>query len=1068
MQDQFEIENGILKAYAGGDAEVQIPEGVHTIGDDVFKGMAWILKVSLPSTLVKIGDRAFKGCRQLKEISFPDGLREIGEYSFHKCHGITKLVFPKSMTQVGAFAFLYCDHLKKVIMEGPEKLGKAVFSHNLSLQEVHLNQRVDDSNFSDEVFEGCIQIKKIALSGELYEVDNLIEAMDSHSVYPDVIKSIAKSVYHSLEIEDGVLNKFSINLKTVIVPEGITAVGKACFFDKKGIVNIVLPQSIREIRANAFLNCISLEEITIPREDILLDEKAFRGCSNLKIVHLQDTTYRLDKEVNNVLAGRIRDQVNGDFYISGRILVRYMGKEEQITIPDGVEVIGERCFFGNDTIKIVTCPESLLEIREQAFSGCVTLQGIVLSHKLKRIEREAFAECKKLLKCILPESIEYIGEYAFRRCLTLRVFDPWPEGAVIHPYAFYRAKQFAQMTEKLKGVQNDVTKESVEYKEDDIVAYAFLGKEELHTLTLSGVQRIGKYAYASCPELEEIVIDAPDCVIESHAFSACPKLKKICLHVKEIGKACFSFCKELEEVQLSGVQVLPAECFAGCHALQRFEAKEIRQMEARCFDECICLDFFDFSGIRLIGERAFERCDSLRYVVLDQTECAFHAFADCASLESVQITKDTILKSGVFIGCTQIRKISYEGTDYTFSKFADSKNTTDNLYPVPVREVIASVYSCFDIRDGKELAGYSQDAVCVTIPQDIEEIGQDVFRDHIRLKEIHIPQSVKKFGSHAFAMTAWMDACRERCDMVIVNDILLDGAKCTGKVLIPDIVKRVAAWSFAGNIHITELQISSDRIAIENLAFRNCLNLKKITDHDGMEYVLRDISDLETKGYPELIRRIFTECLNCYKLDENKNLIESTGNITQLNFPEGIRAIGDGVYKDCHLLESITLCKDTVRIGKCAFENGKWLKQVMNAQTVEVIAAQAFSGCQSLEMIDLSDALCELGKRCFEHCCSLKEIYLSDQLETISERAFFRCKSLQSLFIPSSVRMIESEAFAFCSMLKDVYVSEKTQVADSAFAYCDDVKIHRYGEGFGREDFDKENFDNEDFRKVTI
>ena len=53
-------------------------------------------------------------------------------------------------------------------------------------------------------------------------------------------------------------------------------------------------------------------------------------------------------------------------------------------------------------------------------------------------------------------------------------------------------------------------------------------------------------------------------------------------------------------------------------------------------------------------------------------------------------------------------------------------------------------------------------------------------------------------------------------------------------------------------------------------------------------------------------------------------------------------------------------------------------------------------------------------------------------------------------------------------MLKDVYVSEKTQVADSAFAYCDDVKIHRYGEGFGREDFDKENFDKEDFRKVTI
>ena len=35
MQNQFEIENGILKAYLAPDAEVVIPEGVHTITVDV-------------------------------------------------------------------------------------------------------------------------------------------------------------------------------------------------------------------------------------------------------------------------------------------------------------------------------------------------------------------------------------------------------------------------------------------------------------------------------------------------------------------------------------------------------------------------------------------------------------------------------------------------------------------------------------------------------------------------------------------------------------------------------------------------------------------------------------------------------------------------------------------------------------------------------------------------------------------------------------------------------------------------------------------------------------------------
>ena len=172
--DQFIIENGVLKAFTGPDAEVKVPEGVHIIGEGVFKGMAWILKVELPTSLKKIGAAAFKGCRQLKEINFPEGLSEVGEYAFHRCHGIEELVFPKTMTDVGNHAFLYCDNLKRVVMEGPESLGKAVFSHNLLLREITLNKNVDDSNFNDEVFEGCVNLKRITLSDETYEIDNLI------------------------------------------------------------------------------------------------------------------------------------------------------------------------------------------------------------------------------------------------------------------------------------------------------------------------------------------------------------------------------------------------------------------------------------------------------------------------------------------------------------------------------------------------------------------------------------------------------------------------------------------------------------------------------------------------------------------------------------------------------------------------------------------------------------------------------------------------------------------------------------------------------------------------------
>ena len=1042
VQDKFEIENGILTAYLGPDADVCIPEGVHTIGDGVFKGMAWILSVTLPSSLRKIGSYAFKGCRRIKTLDFPESLEEIGEYAFHRCHDLTELIFPKTMTKVGSHAFLYCDCLQRVVMEGPTQLGKAVFSHNLSLREITLNKYIDDSNFGDEVFEGCVLLHKITLSDESYERGNLIEAMGSHSGYPRAVKSIAKSVFHSLQIEDGILYTFHINLKSVSLPEGITAIGKGCFFDKKGILSITLPQSLREIKANAFLNCTGLEEITVQNENLTLDDKAFRGCCNLKKVNMPCGTYSLAEESDNELVSRIRDQVLGDFYISGKILVRYMGDEEQIRIPGEVEIIGERCFFGNERIKAVTCPENLREIREQAFSGCVALQNVILSDKLQRVEREAFAECKKLLKCNIPDSVEYIGEYAFRRCFTLRPFDPWPKRANIHPYAFYKAGNIANTVERPEYKETADT-ETIE-SDSTIAPYAFTDREDIRILKLSGLKSIGKYAYASCPDLEEIIIDAPECVIGRGAFSGCRNLKKVRLHVKELGKGCFAYCRNLAEVCLTGVSVLPAASFAGCSLLQKFEAKELTRMEARCFDECIRLNSFDFSGIRVIGERAFERCDSLKCVELDRVECGYHAFADCASLESVEISDGTVLKSGAFIGCTQMKTVTFDSHKYEFCRFADSLNHVGNPYPAPVREAIASVYSCFDIRDRKVLTGYSQDSARITVPQDMEEIGQDVFRDHVRLQEINIPASVRIFGSHAFSQTGWLAQQQDNSDMVIVNNVLLDGARCKGKLVLPDTVGRVASWCFAGNINITELVIPSENIAIEALSFRNCLNLKKITDWNNNEYVLSKVSDLNEAGYPELIQRIFSECINCFKLDEEGNLIESTGNITKLTFPEGIRSVGENVYKDCHLLESIALAYDTEKIGKSAFESSKWLKTVTNAQGVKSIGAMAFSGCMCLENIALSDELAELGSRCFEHCVSLKEIHISSRLEKIPERAFFRCKSLKTLHIPKSVKAIDAEAFAFCDDLREVHIPEGTNVSENAFAYCGNVEIHRY------------------------
>ena len=67
------------------------------------------------------------------------------------------------------------------------------------------------------------------------------------------------------------------------------------------------------------------------------------------------------------------------------------------------------------------------------------------------------------------------------------------------------------------------------------------------------------------------------------------------------------------------------------------------------------------------------------------------------------------------------------------------------------------------------------------------------------LEQVHIPDSVEYIGPRAFHKTAWMEKQREKSPMVEVNHMLLDGSSCTGEVVVPEDIRLVCGWAFAGN-----------------------------------------------------------------------------------------------------------------------------------------------------------------------------------------------------------------------------------------------------------------------------
>lgn len=98
------VGDGILVAYGGMNANVEIPEGVKQIGAEVFQGNTRMSSVKLPESLTVIGEDAFAGCSELTSVSMGSNIREIKDRAFEGCP-ISTVKIPASVQVVGLRAF---------------------------------------------------------------------------------------------------------------------------------------------------------------------------------------------------------------------------------------------------------------------------------------------------------------------------------------------------------------------------------------------------------------------------------------------------------------------------------------------------------------------------------------------------------------------------------------------------------------------------------------------------------------------------------------------------------------------------------------------------------------------------------------------------------------------------------------------------------------------------------------------------------------------------------------------------------------------------------------------------
>lgn len=1011
----FYILGTTLVQYLGMEERVEVPEGITVIGERAFAGNEAIGRVILPESVKEIKEEAFEDCLLLQTIELPEELRSIGKCAFENCVKLLHIKLPNTITEIETSVFNRCQKLGEIAVgTGLREIKAFAFYGCHALKEFHFPEELQ--YIGDMAFYQCDSLKEVNIPKSIQELGNQVFTLSGikNLTIQGEIKKCGKSIV-----------SYCKRLKQITFMEGVETIYDKFAFSCLKLNQVDLPTTINKIGTDVFYGSEYIKNLEngIAENRILFDGGTYVG------------EVKLSNSIT-LIAG-------GAFYGNSHIA--------SVIFTNQIRFIGARAFCGCTSIRKIELPEKIVTLSEGMFAYCNSLEKISSKGMLLCVEDRALYQCEQLREFPFTH-LKEIGKSAFEGCKMLEIIRI--EKAKIQEDAFRRTKFLEQkQKESSMVILGDTLIDGTQCEHEVVIpeGVAYIASSAFYTncfitsvIFPKSLIAIEDCAFLGCKNLKEIVIQSELTFIGRSAFEKCITLTHVYGLVYKLKERAFFYCVSLEKIHLPVTKFLGEKAFFGCKKLKFCKVEENVSVQEECFGACQALQICDMPFLSYIGVAAFANCDSLKEISLkEKSVIADHAFEDCGRLEKIQLQSlDCQYGSYAFSGCTNLKIIQIGNTTYHIDS---SLLLPNRSVPTLVQEIYYSTISCFGIKNGDTIYEYRNQGSILIIPNYIKRIEREVFKDVIHLTQVCIPESVDYIGARAFQGTNWLKQRQNDCPLVIVNDILIDGSQCMGEVVIPESVRTISGWAFANCFGLKKIMFSSNQIIVEEYAFRNCIFLNEIEMPNGNCYTFHHIKDQDLE-MPDLVKQIIKECYNCFKVNEQNELIECTGNISNLAFVDGITAIKDEVFKESNLLTQITFSKDVYSIGERAFEQCKWLSDIYHANFIQSIGKRAFSGCIQLKRIDTLENLIYLGMGAFENCTSLESIVIPEGITELPERVFYRCKNLIHITLPSTLEVIGKEAFAFCSALKNLSLPVGLKKIHSrAFAWCSNLTIEENG-----------------------
>ncbi len=786
-------------------------------------------------------------------------------------------------------------------------------------------------------------------------------------------------------------DKYSSNIDTLHIYEGVSRIGSYAFYELTLIDNIYIEKGHKSFGSNSFNSTFSASVTHVYD----LDSWAQYDFDDTGIPPLYMT--------NLIYVGKVVRE--GD-------TVEVKDKSTRIgnlNLSEGVTRINAYAFYNDAHISTVQIPSTLTTIGEYAFYGCGGIE-------------EVYAPSIEVW-C----NIEFGKKYS----------NP----------LIYGKNLFIDDGASVELIKDLVIPESV----SEIKYGVFEGCDGLTSLTIKGdVKVIPSFAFASCSNLKSITLSPSVTTIDSFAFYSCSSIKELALPdtLTTLNADSFRDCTSLISLDTGdGISAIPDSAFAGCIQLVRLNlGASVTEIKGNAFFGCNKI--YEIKNLSALDVSALDIAKNALFIYSGDEQSRICEITDGENGEGLLFYVDN--QSGLklligYVGQKADLKLDNSIMDggYAIYKNAFLYNTLKTftissgitrIYPSAFAEMTIGSLIIEDLNewckidfDDKSanpvyLAGKvsitkeTDELTSIEIPEGITTIKPYTFAGFGGVKTITIPKSVTKIERDAFLDC--ISAIKTTSGASYIGKWLVGFESGKTSATILENTVGIAEGVF-DNTAVTSFTISASQLAIlpkdkvvsltirdgelVASAFADFTSLKSITINSSVKSVDENVFlgalateySIASSYINYLNKEIVTSLTLTSGSIKRADIIDLTS-LNTLVISSGVTNIEDGCFKDMTSITSLS-----IRGG------------------ITVIPKEAFSGCTSLTSIALHTGINSIREDAFKNCEGI--ITTENGVDYIQGWIVGADKSAESLIFSLDTVGIADGAFDKDSNIKTIY-----------------------------------------------